>query len=130
GPQTVERVDGEERVSQPAEAVIPVAAAARRLRQRRRQGGENGPGILEAAQLERDRGSDDRFLPVERYREITHPIVPVDERLFEIFAGDLVRPSRQVLIAAKEEMNRLFDEEGHLFAHIGDRTVGGEANAF
>ena len=60
----VERLHDEIGVAQPAVAVVPGAAGARRLGNRGGVGGDDAAGLLEIAELQRDRGADDRVLPV------------------------------------------------------------------
>ena len=60
GAEPVQRLDDEEGVAQPAVAVVPGALRARRLGNRGGMRGDDGAGLLEIAELERDRGADDR----------------------------------------------------------------------
>ena len=81
GAQPVQRLHDEERVAQPAVAVIPVAAAVRRLGYRARDSRDDRARVLERAQLQRDRGADDGVLPLERNRQAVRPRLPVVLRL-------------------------------------------------
>ena len=56
----MERLEGEGRVADPGVAVVPVALAARRLRQRRRQRGNRRPGRHVGQALDRQGGALDR----------------------------------------------------------------------
>src|SRR3546814_9769428 len=51
--QAIQRMDHEERIAQPAEAVIPVAAAVRRLGDRGGYRGDDAAALLEIAEIGR-----------------------------------------------------------------------------
>ncbi len=74
-------------IAQPAEAVVPVAAAAGELRDRGGERGQQRAGILEGAQLQRDGGAQHFFLPFERHGEAAHPFLPVGAGLLEPARG-------------------------------------------
>ena len=85
--ERVQRAHDEERVPDPAEAVVPVAPRAGGLGNAGRHRGDDGAGRLVAAQFQRDRGADHGILPFERQCEPVHPFAPVVERaLLEVGA--------------------------------------------
>ena len=92
--QAVERAHHEEGVAQPAEAVVPVAPAVGRLGDAGGHGGDDGAGVLEQRQLERDGGADHRVLPLQRQRQRARPVAPVVD-------GFLLEAARRVLDAGR-----------------------------
>ena len=61
--EQVQRLEGERRVAHPGVAVVPVALAARRLGQRRRERGDRGAGRHVGEALDRERRPLDRVAP-------------------------------------------------------------------
>ncbi len=122
----VERLDDEIGVAQPAIAIVPGAVRARGLGDRCRVGGDDAAGLLEIAQLERDGGTDDGFLPVVGDRQAAHPVGPVVAGA----VGELAAGRRQItgklLVRPEDEINRPGQHEGRLALHIGQRRVGGQ----
>ena len=123
----VERLHGVVGVADPAVAVVPVTLRMRRFGDRGGQRRDDRAGFLMLAQLERDRGADDRFLPVERGGETAHPLLPV-------IAGQLKHGFQLVLdvavegfVRAEEKVQRAFDAEVSLVEHITHGRVGGQA---
>ena len=104
GAQPVQRIDHEIGVAQPAEAVVLVAPGAGGLGDRGGERGDDGPGLLEGAEFERDGGADDRLLPLEGDGEGAHPVVPVVECAFEEGAGGLADASGEALIGAQDRV--------------------------
>ena len=103
GAEAVQRLDHEVGVAQPAEAVVPVALRARRLRHGGGERGDDRPRLLVVAQLQGDRGADHRVLPVEGDREAAHPGAPVIHRLVQELAGGAVGLGGHRLVGAEEE---------------------------
>ena len=79
----VERPDHEERVAQPAIAVIPRPAAARRFRNRRRHRRDDRARVFEAMQLQRERGSNDVALIARWNVAVLDPAAPMTNGLIE-----------------------------------------------
>src|SRR5690606_2416392 len=75
--ERVQRPHDKERISQPAEAVVPVAFCMRGLRNAGRECGDNGARFLIATELQRDRRTDHRILPFERQCETADPSAPI-----------------------------------------------------
>src|SRR3989475_8781175 len=71
-----ERLDREGGVTDPAVAVIPVALAADRLRQRRGRRRRDGAGWREDEQLQRQRAPHDGIAPGASVRELPRPPLP------------------------------------------------------
>ena len=63
--ELIERIDDEVAVAEPAVAVVPRAAAAGGLGNRRRHGRHDGAGVLAGVELERDGRADHGILPLE-----------------------------------------------------------------
>ena len=78
--EPVQRLDRVISVADPAVAIVPVAAAVRRLGDRGGQRGDDRAGLLVLAQLQRDRGADHDLLPFERDGEAAHPVAPMRRR--------------------------------------------------
>lgn len=98
GIETVERIDHEVAVAQPTEAVIPRAAAVRRLRDGGGHGRDDGPGIVVGVELQGDRGADHGILPFERDPEVADPLPPVGLGLLGVAAAELGNPALDRLI--------------------------------
>ena len=81
--QVVQRPQGEGRVPHPGVAVVPVAFAARRLRQRGRQRGDGGAGRHVGQPLDGQRRALQRFPPpVVGHPRVGQPVAPeVDGRV-------------------------------------------------
>ncbi len=69
------------RVTQPAEAVVPVAHAPDRFRQRRRGRCDDAPRRRVRQRLQRDERAPDGIGPAPLHRALAHPVGPVVERL-------------------------------------------------
>ena len=125
GAQAVERAHDEVGVAQPAVAVVPVARRARRLGDRGGHRGDDRAGLLERAQLQRDRGADHRVLPLERHRQGARPLPPVVARQLEQVAAALAAPGRAAARPGpSSSVDRVVQDERRLIEHVGDRRVG------
>ena len=126
--EAVQRMHDEIGVAQPAEAVVPVALRTRRLGDRGGQRRDDGPALLEGAELQRDRGTNDLALPFEGDGKRADPVAPVIGGLVEELARGRLDLGAQRLVRADEEGERLLDRERDALQHIGDRRVGGQAD--
>jgi hypothetical protein len=124
--QTVQRPHRVIGVADPAVAVVPVAAALGELGHRGGHGRDDGPRLLEGAELQRDGRADDRVLIVQRNVEGADPVLPVGH-------GAVQRrrdPGPDLLVIAlvrpEEEGQRVFQPEGALVENMGHRAVGGQ----
>ena len=125
--EPVQRVDDEIRVAQPAVAVVPVALRVRRLRDRGGQRGDDRAGLLEVAQLQRDRGADHRLLPVERDRQRAHPVAPVVAgRPRGRRARSRSTSARSGSSAPKKNAIGRSTTKDALLHHVGERRIGGQ----
>ena len=88
--EPVQRLQRERAVAHPRVAVVPVALAAGRLGQRRREGGDGGAGRHVGQALDRERGAQDRLAPAL----VGDPGAP-DPRAPEV--GRRVEPRRRVV---------------------------------
>src|SRR3546814_7932394 len=77
GAEPVEGVHHEICIAQPAVAVVPVAAGVRGFGNGRRQRRDDGAGLLEIAELQRDRGADHGLLPLDRKSVVSGKSVSV-----------------------------------------------------
>ncbi len=121
--QAVQRANDEERIPQPAEAIVPVAPAVRRFRNARRHGGDDGARLLELAKLQRDGRADHRLLPFQGNGEATRPGAPVEGGLLLEIPGGLVDASRQRLVGTEEEAHGRVQREPSAFGDIGRRSA-------
>ena len=128
GADTVERLNDEIGVPQPAIAVVPGAAGARRLRDRGGMRGDDGAGLIEIAELERDRGADDGLLPVDRDRQAAHPLHPVVVRPVGEFAAGRLQVAGKRLVRAEHEVYGARQDERRFALDQRQRRVGGEAD--
>ena len=126
GAQAVERLDDEVGVPQPAEAVVPVAAAVRRFGDRSGHRREHGSGLLETAELERDRGPDHRLLPLEGDRQVAHELAPPGFCPAPELSRHGVHGLGQALVRPEQQGERLLQDEGDLVGDQRDRRVGGQ----
>ena len=124
--QTIQRIDHEIGVAQPAEAVVPVARRSGGLGNRRRHRRDDGAGVLEDVQLERDRGADDGVLPLERNRERAHPSAPVRGRLGQKPLPRFVRRILKRFIGPEHQRHSVVEEECILFQNRSDGNVARE----
>jgi hypothetical protein len=91
----VERLHDEIGVAQPAIAVIPGTAGAGRFGNRRRVRRDDAAGLVEVGKLQRDRGTDDRFLPIVGDRQAAHPFHPVIVGTIDEFAAGRLQSRRE-----------------------------------
>ncbi len=122
--QAVQRADHEEGIAQPAEAIVPVAAAVRRFRDAGGHRGDDRAGLLVQRHLQRDGGADHRVLPFARHRQPACPQLPVRDGLLLEVARGLVDAVLQRLVGAEDEVHALRDQERRVGHHIGQRRVG------
>ena len=109
--EAVESADDEVGVAQPAVAVIPGAPAPRRLRDRRRGGGDHRPGVLEDMELERQRRPQDLVLEIEGDGAVLAPGAPIGDRpLQEFFGEDFDRPLGGLAVG-EDEVAGLIEQE-------------------
>src|SRR3546814_10287941 len=103
-------------------AVVPVAAGVRGFGNGRRQRRDDGAGLLEIAELQRDRGADHGLLPLEGQGEVARPIPPIGIGLAEELTGDLVDRLGEAFVGPEDQRKRVLEDEGHLFqigrAHV------------
>ena len=125
--ETVERPHHEERVPQPAVAIVPVSPGVRGLRDARGHRRDDRAGLLERAELQRDGGAGDRLLPLERQRKTPGPPPPVRGGLLLELAGGLLDAAGQRLVGSENQAHRLLEQERGLVEHVGDGGVGTEA---
>ena len=78
---------GQSRVAQPAVAVVPVANAPDRFRQRRRGRRDDAARRRVRQRLQRDERAPDRIATSAPPRALAHPVAPVVERLAEGLLG-------------------------------------------
>ncbi len=124
--EAIERPDDEEGIPEPAIAIVPVAPRAGGLGQRRRRRGDNRPGLLERAELERDRRPDHRVLPLEGDVQPAGEVAPVGRGALVEVARRLVEAAAQAVVGAEMEDDRLVDLKTGLVEHIGQWCVGGQ----
>ena len=124
--EAVERLHRIISVADPAVAIVPVAAAVGRFRNRGGEGGDDGAGLLMLAELEGDGGTDDGALPFERDGEPTHPVPPMVRRLVEHRRQHLGDVADERLIGTEEEMKRLLQPEAAPLEQVNHRRIGGE----
>ena len=126
--QAVERLDDEIGVAQPAEAVVPGARRAGRLGDRGRVRRDDAAGLLEIAQLERDRGADHRVLPIVGDREAADPVAPIVARAIEELAAGPRQFARERLVGAEHHVHRARERKRRLALDERERGIGGQAH--
>ena len=124
--EAVQGVDDEIGVAQPAVAVIPGPARARRLGDRGRHRGDHRARVFERIELQRDGRADDGLLPFEGDAEVAHPFAPVADRLFDEAPPHVRDRALHRLVRAEQQRDRVFEEERGLLADRRDGGVGGE----
>ena len=122
--QPVQRIDREIGIAQPAETVVPVAAAVGRLRDRGGECGEDRPGIVHRRELQRDRRADDLLLPFERDAEVADPVAPVSRRLLEKAARHVEDGTLQRFVRPEHESDGVLEHERDFLEQCGDRAIG------
>ena len=110
-PEPLERVQREVRVTQPAEAVVPVASRPGVLGEARRRRGEERARVLVLVQLERERRAHDLVLVVARDPRALHPAAPVVERALEEALGGLLEPGFERLAPGEDEVAVVLEQE-------------------
>ena len=125
--QAVERAHDEEGVAQPAVAVVPVAAAVRRLRDAGGHRRDDGAGVLVLAQLERDGGADHRVLPLQRHRQAARPVAPVQRGLLLEVARGVVDAAGQRLVGPEQQAAPAVQREPGAVGDVGQRRAGVQA---
>src|SRR5262249_47536143 len=124
----IERLHYEVGVAQPAITVIPGAAGSRRFGNRGGVGRDDAAGLLEVAELQRDRGADNFVLPVVRNGQAARPIHPIIDRAVAEFAAGGLEIVLKTLVDAEHEMQRTGHDERSLALDVGQRRIGGEAD--
>ena len=124
--QRVERAHDEERVAQPAVAVIPVAPAAGGFRDAGRHRGDDRAGLLERAELERDGGAQHGVLPFRRDREPARPLAPVRLGVLLERARDRADAVGKGLVGAEREAHLGLQQERGFCEHVADGRVRGQ----
>ena len=76
-----QRYQGQRRVTNPAEAVVPIALAAQVLRQRSRRGGGDAACLNKGERLKRQQRPNDGFAPMAAIGAALRPFAPKPERL-------------------------------------------------
>ena len=118
--QAVERAHDEEGVAQPAVAVVPVALAVGRLGNAGGHRRDDRAGLLELAQLERDRRADHRLLPlaaaIARRRVQRRQY---SARLLLEVARGFLDAARQRFVGAEQQADRRVQREPGLVDDIG-----------
>ena len=121
--ESLERVEREVRVAQPAEAVVPVAPGPRVLGKARRRGGKQRARVFVLVELERERRANDLVLVVARHARALHPAAPVVERALEEALGGLLETGLERLAPGEDEMAVVLEEEWPLVLDVGQRDV-------
>ena len=107
-PERVEAPEHERGVAEPRVAVVPVALAARRLRQRGRGGGDQRAGGRVGEALERERAALQVAAPrVVGEVAAGEPVLPVVRRPHEPPVGLVVGLRRRVLAPGERDVQRL-----------------------
>src|SRR6185503_11471354 len=125
--EAIERVDDEVAVAQPAVAVVPVAARAGGLGNRRRDRGDDRAGVVAGVLLQRDRRADHLVLPFERDGEAAHPVAPGVGGLVDEAARELARRLGDRRVLAEDQRDVVLQQERLLLGDRRERRVGGEA---
>ncbi len=126
--ESVQRPHDEERVAQPAVAVIPGALGIRRLGNARRDGRHDRAGFLVRAKLQRDRRANDGILPFQRKRERARPAAPVVFGALLEFAREIADVAIDRLVDAEQQVNRPVEQMRRLAERVDDRHVGRQAH--
>ncbi len=121
-------MDDEERVAQPAIAIIPVARGARCLGDRGGVRGDNGARLLEAAQLERDGRSDHSRLPFEWNAQMPGPGQPVLARAIEKITARRIDCTSERLVGPHRKRDRPRQREGRFRHDVGEGGVRRQAH--
>ena len=119
----VERLHDEIGVAQPAIAIVPGAAGGRRLRDRSGVRGDDAAGLVEIAELERDGGADNGFLPIVRDRQAAHPVHPIIVRALEEIATGLLQVAGERLVRTEHQVQRAREHERRLAVDQRERRV-------
>ena len=125
--EAVQRVDDEKGVTQPAEAVVPVAGGVGGLRDRGRVGGHDRARLLVGAEVQRDRRAHHRGLPFERRGEVARPVEPVVAGAIEEFPAGGVDAGHERLVLAEDQAHRPGERKGDFVDDVGQRRVGRQA---
>src|SRR6266487_1324072 len=130
GPESVEGIDHEVRVAQPAMAVVPVPAAARRFGNGGRHRRDDRPRVFEHIELQRDRRADHGVLPLERDAERAHPVAPVRGGLFEEAAADVRHGALHRLVRSEQQGDGVLQVERSLLTTDASIAAPGEETPF
>ena len=83
-------------------------------------------GLLEVGKLERDRGADDRLLPVVGDGTAAAPSPSSSRACDRRTRGRWWRARRERLVGAEHQMDRARQDERRFVLDIGERRIGGE----
>ena len=114
------------RVAQPTVPVVPGSSRARRLGNRGGGGRDDGPGVLEAVQLERQRRADHLALEERRDVAVLDPPLPVAARLVQEAVAQRGQRFFHRLAPGEHEVLALGQGE-RLPGEVGRRHIGGES---
>ena len=127
GAKAIERLDDEERITQPAVAVVPIALRARSLRDRGGMRSDDCAGILVVAELQRDGRADDLGLVLKRDGQRTHPVEPVILGPFQELARCQFDGRFEGFVRPQNERDRLHEAKRRLVREVGDGRIRGHA---
>ena len=122
----VERLDDEIGVAQPAIAVVPGAPGGRRLRYGRGVRGDHAAGLVEIAELERDGGANDGFLPIVGDRQAAHPFHPIIVRALDEVAAGFLQIAGERLVRTEHQVQRPGENERRFAVDQRQRRVRGQ----
>ena len=128
GADAVERLDDEISIAQPAIAVVPGAAAMRRLWNRRGVRGDDAAGLVEIGEFQRNGGADDRLLPIVGDRQPAHPLHPIVMGAFEKIAAGFLQVAGEWLVGTEYHVQRPRQHERRFAVDHRQRGVGGQTN--
>ena len=125
--QAVERADDKKSIAQPAVAVVPVAPAARCLRDAGGHGRHDGAGVLVERELERDGRAYDGLLPLQRDVQALAPAPPKAQGFLLKQAGGVSNALVQRFVGAQQKVVLASQQKGLARQQVRDGRVGVEA---
>ena len=87
----------------------------------------NGPSLVEVAQLQRDGGADDRLLPIVGDRQPAHPFHPIVAGAVDEVAAGRLQVARKRLVRTEYQMQGPRQHERRFAVDQRQRRVGGQA---